>query len=681
MKRTPILLLALLLVCVCTAAVAEDFRVTLPEDEYIGGAYPQSDGSVIITTYNSVYHALADGTLQQIATQDGLSYPLFSPEGEGFAASMDWEREGIITISHLTESGDWEPVAELDTGHALFGVQSAAWSGGRFYWSMGQEGLPELLICYDPGTREVTGCGNIGILYTSNIIFALDGGIASCVYDNDRDQQHLFCYDPVSGTITDEKLAGIPGVDLRSAVWCDGQFWVIGRNQEDYSTALYAGTGMDKLSRVAESVNAERLVPMGGECLLQTYQALYSQRIVSSAKVKLTISGYENPSDTAFTLSSGIPVSYTRQEPADILNTRDSSVDIIAVSSGGKGIGLKLLKDKHLFTDLSGSEVLTRQVGRMWNSISSHLLTGDSKLVAWPVNLDPMYFDAWLYNVKDEYDIDLPVPTTLPEMLDQIQLLEEEGVFGDYLLPMDIDYSRASLVRYALQRYIEEQAVLGHQLFFDNEELRSLLERIMTEVPEEDPYEWGDESEPVYNMYCGFSSISSEANMPLRVGESSPLALPVYATFLVVNPYSAHQDEAIAYLEYLASQTSESDYLYYRDMTEPMVNPTIQKELDAQEALLAQLQSEEPTAEVREQMEAAQEAIADYQRALYLVSEEDIAAWQAIAESMAVLEEPLCINSDQIVKLIGRLADGNMSVDAFLKGCDDYLRMVYAENQ
>ena len=175
--------------------------------------------------------------------------------------------------------------------------------------------------------------------------------------------------------------------------------------------------------------------------------------------------------------------------------------------------------------------------------------------------------------------------------------------------------------------------------------------------------------------------VSSEANMPLRVGESSPLALPVYATFLVVNPYSAHQDEAIAYLEYLASQTSESDYLYYRDMTEPMVNPTIQKELDAQEALLAQLQSEEPTAEVREQMEAAQEAIADYQRALYLVSEEDIAAWQAIAESMAVLEEPLCINSDQIVTLIGRLADGNMSVDAFLKGCDDYLRMVYAENQ
>ena len=175
--------------------------------------------------------------------------------------------------------------------------------------------------------------------------------------------------------------------------------------------------------------------------------------------------------------------------------------------------------------------------------------------------------------------------------------------------------------------------------------------------------------------------ISSRSSRRAAVSESSPLALPVYATFLVVNPYSAHQDEAIAYLEYLASQTSESDYLYYRDMTEPMVNPTIQKELDAQEALLAQLQSEEPTAEVREQMEAAQEAIADYQRALYLVSEEDIAAWQAIAESMAVLEEPLCINSDQIVKLIGRLADGNMSVDACLKGCDDDLRMVYAENQ
>ena len=273
----------------------------------------------------------------------------------------------------------------------------------------------------------------------------------------------------------------------------------------------------------------------------------------------------------------------------------------------------------------------------------------------------------------------LSTPATLPELLDQMNLLVSEGVFdgGEYVPFGMVDYSQKSLIEYALQRYIFEQEVQGIRLDFDNAELRALLDRILNEAPKEAMYgaKTGEESH-AYELYMVGSSIAKNLSLPLRIGPGSPAAIQTHTQVAVVNPYSRHKPEAIAYLEYLASQTGTDDYILYRDMTEPLVRDSVQAKLEEIDGRMAALSAKDG-ADARGQLETLEAERASLESDLYLIDREDIAVWQAYAPAMLVQQETLYI--DELNMLTDRLVAGNMSLDAFIAECNRYVSMVYGE--
>lgn len=679
MKRSLILfLVTAMLLCMGTVACAENLTVTLPENSYIDSVFPQADGSLIVSTFNTLYRVAQDGTQTVLAEQKDV-YPTAaaSPDGAVYAAGTDWEQPGVVIIYQL-QNGAWAQVAELELNAELYGAQYGTYLNGKYYWLISKEGINRL-ISYDPEAGQTADCGDFGMMYSGSRLFTMGDCLGACSYDYDKEQNILYRYDPATGKASEEKVDGQP-LSLNCVAYQNGQFWAIGTDRETYESALYQGPSLSSLTMKASPASPSMLVPVEDDCLLVTNRYIFSSHVLTDARCTLTINGYSSQYDTAFTLASGITLNSTYQDMATVLNTHSGDVDIFEVSQDDE-LSLKLLKRKGFYVDLSADEVLAKQTARLWPSISSHIQTEDGKLMAWPAYINPIFFEAWLSDVEDEFGLTLEAPTTLAEMLDQIQQMNDEGVFdsGSYI-PLDTGYDQASMIAMVMTRYEEEQAVLGNQLFFDNDALRSLLEKIMVQVPKEDPYGWGEDTGTIYNQ-VGYGSISVDMGLPLRVSDDSPVALPTYATFLVVNPYSEHQAEAIEYLSYLASQSSEQDYYIYADMTEPLLNRSYEEEMAELTAQKAELEKLDPTAEVKEQLEQVQRSIDSWERNKYTITEADIAHWRSMANAMAVMEEKSVVYSDKILQLRSRLINGGMTVDEFLKGCDDYLRMKYAEEQ
>lgn len=117
---------------------------------------------------------------------------------------------------------------------------------------------------------------------------------------------------------------------------------------------------------------------------------------------------------------------------ADIPNTRNSDVDIIAIRTDNwTDVNLSVVKQKGFFVDLSGNDIIMAQVNRLYPGLKSALMTEDGKLVGW---YD--YVDNYLPELFNEilYDYDMPFPTTLLEMCQQITTLDEANVFTDEIM-------------------------------------------------------------------------------------------------------------------------------------------------------------------------------------------------------------------------------------------------------
>lgn len=82
---------------------------------------------------------------------------------------------------------------------------------------------------------------------------------------------------------------------------------------------------------------------------------------------------------------------------------------------------------------------MTQQVERLYPSLSKALWTDAGELTAWIIDAQPYMFGAD-ESLLSEYG--LPVPATIPELLDQMKVLTDENVFvsGEYV-PFDaMDY-------------------------------------------------------------------------------------------------------------------------------------------------------------------------------------------------------------------------------------------------
>lgn len=684
MKRMLIgwILTVLLLMGGGALAQEEHFSLTLPNGEGLASVAVGEDGTLFICTYGKMYCMEPDaGTLTELPPSPTDAFVLTGVwDGKVYLADRNYG--GQVDFYALAPGDEaWTCTASINTGYSNLGVRNAVLLDGRIYCTLQGTGSKDLLLAYDIPSGEVKACGQFGdaILEATMVgLFPVEEDVATFLYDDDENgtqQSWLMRYDPQSGNITRETMDFQQEGEVQAIIRDDaGMYWVFVSNGSNGT--LYQGAALDSLAEVAAPLpeSVQGLVSRGGDCLIQEQEQLYSYGFLQDAWCNLVVANHQDSRNSECLLDTGIAITNVQQDAADILTQKNGDVDILCLELG-EAISLRTLKENGYFVDLNANPTLKACGERLYPHLQEALTAADGQLVAWPLSCRGSFMWQGLSDtVMEAYD--LTVPTTFGELLDQIARLQEETDFFDtgYLL-VDMPLDQENLVHEVLKRFFLEQQAQGGKVDFHNPELRALLERILTELPvraSTDSNGWS-----VLSWDRASFPISSRDLLLPHMGENSPDTLELHVTLLVVNPYSDQQEEAMAYLEYLALHNGMSDYMLYADMTQPLLNERSQQRLEEIDQALAELAQQEQNAEVRDQvlaLEQERELTADN---LYLIGEADIAAWQKAAVAMVIPEENFY--TQEIMQLRDRLLQGNLSLDGFLDQCSQHMEMIYAE--
>lgn len=442
---------------------------------------------------------------------------------------------------------------------------------------------------------------------------------------------------------------------------------------------LYSGETLETMTCIASPLTTmdSILLVTDDDVLLANGTLLMSSRIVSGASVTLVLSQTEAHNAAYYTLQNGVNFrSVYDLTTADILNTKNSDVDILCITPFDT-VSLKLLKDKGYFTDLSSSAILSKQVSRLYPGLQKGLTTDDGKIIGWYETVETYLPDAAMDVLEQN---GMTFANTLLEMFQQITQLADEGVFADEgMAPLGYPgYSRLNMLNMSIERYLNEQRLLGNRITLNNAELQELLSYIVANVPaDEDAFPENEDGYSLYEMDVSMP-ITTDCHMPMKVGTSSPAAIPASVYVLVVNPYSQHKEEAIRYLEYCAQNVyDETQYRIFSDMTDPLPNSYQEQQIAELAAQIASLETQEQTPEVAQQLTELRASKAEAEKYRNIIDVEDIAAWKQVAGNIVVPEENYF--TADLKKLVERLSTGNLTVEAFTQEGNRYFEMVYQE--
>lgn len=687
MKRCFLFLTMMALLLCATAARADYFSAALPDSSYVYDACALDGGHLAVMATSGVYRAdLATGEIVLLAPAPNNSAGelIVSADGSLYTLAHDWDH-GLERLYRLDEAASgWTEEAviafdALDVYEDDYpNIQKAVFLGDQLFFTVYRDGKTALLASYDLRTGAVEGYGDFGARpWSSPSLYATGEGILAFDTDEDQELFQLY-YDAAQRKITKTPAAAnVESGHLQEIVYDaeGGLYWAV--VWQESGTALYSGAALDQLTVAAQPISGRQAVPVGDDCVIIASDWLMSYQIVKNAAGQIVLSNFDSPYDTGFTVQTGITVSTVYSDVADILNMRSSDVDIFAFWTE-RDPGLRIIKDKGYFVDLSGSDVLSAQAARLYPNLIDALTTEDGKLAAW-IGAVEVYLPDADERMLAEYGLE--APKTLPELMDQLNVLIDEGAFsgGEYVPFGFVQYGQKSFIEYVLKRYIFEQEVQGRRLNFDNEELRALLSRIITELPRESQYgmETGEES-AVYELYVVPAAVDKDDLMPLKLGDGSPLAIETSVMAIVVNPYSKHQEEAIRYLEYIAQKPGYNDYILYADITEPIENEWVVRRLAEVEAEIAALEAKEGDADALDTLDELRAELSSLEPNRYRLDAEDLAAWHITERALVIQQET--VYTDELSQLVDRLVAGSMTMDAFIGECNRYVNMVYAEN-
>lgn len=680
-----------MLVLLCGAALAEDFRCELPEGAYVSDTTPLQEGdNLLLATYGGLYRVpLTGGDAEKLAdVPNSVSHQVLRRDAEGqltltgIGYDADWN-ELLVTYT-LNAENAWELTSRWDVREALddenAGVGDLLVSDKAIYLTLRVEGKPQQLIYENLETSEVRQIGSFTDEEWSEVKLFLRGDTL-CNPEGDYDKQMLtlHTFDPATGKVGKETYTSktVPLWTADDLRYVNGRYYAL--MYDDNVRGLYSGETLETMTCIASPLTTmdSILLVTDDDVLLANGTLLMSSRIVSETSVTLVLSQTEAHNAADYMLQNGVTFrSVYDLTTADILNTKNSDVDILCITPFDT-VSLKLLKTKGYFTDLSSSTILSKQVSRLYPGLQKGLTTDDGKIIGWYETVETYLPDAAMDVLEQN---GMTFANTLLEMFQQITQLADEGVFADEgMAPLGYPgYSRLNMLNMSIERYLNEQQLLGNRITLNNAELQELLTYIVANVPaDEDAFPENEDGYSLYEMDVSMP-ITTDCHMPMKVGTSSPAAIPASVYVLVVNPYSQHKEEAICYLEYCAQNIyDETQYRIFADMTDPLPNTYQLERIAELESQIAVLEAQEQTAEVKEQLTELRASKAEAEKYRYTIDTEDIAAWQAVAGNIVVPEENYFTKDFR--KLVTRLAEGNLTVDGFVQEGNRYFEMVYQE--
>ncbi len=441
--------------------------------------------------------------------------------------------------------------------------------------------------------------------------------------------------------------------------------YVRGGSAEDF--APYA-------SSVTAYIGNDTLAIIGGH---ETFELQLCKAETSDRQI--TIMDYSTVYQPDFTKETGIGVNFYRSSQdsttaaiTQIMTTQDATVDLIGLHTDE---GLSVIKQKGFYTALN-SEALLNAFNELYTTVASPLLDDNGAIIAWPVFAESTLMTSETA-LLEEYGFS--APKSFEEFLDLVpqivasDLMQEQ----DCVLLSVLAYNRHDMFQYLVEQYVLSCYVQGKDVDFTDETFTRLAARVLTEVPEEDPSPSNEDgtSTALFNFYSASNVISEELIAPLPLTNDGTTGIYTNLTVLIVNPYSQHKAEAIAFLEYMANKRTPEDYALYASMTEPLLDSNIVQQMESLQEQ-AQALNEETDAE---KLASIQADIATLDAIKYTVSPGAIENYRTLAASFVIPEESLPINTVRFTSLVERTSSGMMSLEQFVEQANQYVQMITLE--
>lgn len=664
-------------------AYAEDANIvyTLDGAEGFKATCSDPEGGVYLLTSDALYLWRDGSPLGDAETvvlcKNGASIIGIAASGDRLLAIT--EEQSVL----LWSGGGWDVLGQAPwslTGDSIHRCTTAMSSEMLYYTYTDANG--DIQLCsFDLNSYE----------FTQAVVFntpwcAYDdrrGVLIGFICDAKRQQWFLAEYDPSIGEVTSQTQTDLPE---RTSTFA----------YDPYRKSLYFGKNSGVSVRAEDGTESEMpgVPTLGGLTLLTdgrlagiTNHRLGVYEPVKAEKGRISVLGFHTTYNSGFTQNSKIIVDVKELRDVDIMEeisrmlvTRDGSVDVIGFWSQD---GLQAVKEKGFYTDLFASDVLRGAYEELYPNVAASMRNGD-ELAVWPVVVQPSL------RTEDRDILDacgIQTPKTWEDLLDALPAVVASDLFleGGYVPFGVLRYDRASMLEFFVQQYLLCEQGREAEVDFNTEVFRKVAGRILEEIPVVDPRPREDGTEDsVFQLQSVSNVINTHQLPPLRLRADAPANIEASVLVLVVNPYSSHRAEAMAYVEYMATKRTVEDYALFASMDEPLCNEDTRERLRQAKEEIAQEKSRkvpsEESAEHAQRLQALELEIQGLEENLYIVTAEAIRQYQQYAPQLTVLENTLILYDESMSSLCGRLAYGNMTLDGFVEQANRHVQMIYTEN-
>ena len=394
----------------------------------------------------------------------------------------------------------------------------------------------------------------------------------------------------------------------------------------------------------------------------------------------------------------------TLEEFTAAMVSGSNTVDVLRLNSDYTPISR--LIDKGYALDLSAYPALTEIASRMDPNLVN-LCMRDGKLYGLPVDVSGYSIGyskpAWETLGLTEADL----PANFMELLDFVANWQADyGEDHPDMMLTDNGVSRDALVTWLMDAYVAEQVRAGQLLSFDTELFRTLMTKLDSiDFSEIDvPYD-EQNNEEYWSRQAVFSTsvIVTYPNqfrydmkfIPMPLAEGLTPVMPTTVEFMIINPRTAHLEQAVQYLSVFANNLdpTAAAIVLYPDNNEPILDPYLdankaewEKDLADSKAKLETAPPEEQ-ADLKDLISYYESMIADADANMYSVSTADIKLYRDNAAPYLVVtgQTPLKTwdseGNNQFYTLRDQYLQGAQTLDQFVKEMDKRLRMMQLEDQ
>lgn len=364
------------------------------------------------------------------------------------------------------------------------------------------------------------------------------------------------------------------------------------------------------------------------------------------------------------------------------INFHETNFDVMILWTQNQDI--ETLMKKGFCPALDISPVISEQVEQMYPAIQE-AVTLDGRVYALPMSV---YCAEMAYDPDAFEDAGIKAPQNFTELAALINtwIDQPDEITEVYQIAEYIEEYRSWFLLQGTERYITSCKARGEQLKFDTEEYRSM---IALQSALSDAADFNDKLDELTPLIYSGQDITQNPKLrllPIQMGDSLVYRGSLYVA--MINPYSDRKEEALQFLEWMAANASDTTKLYmYPSFAAPVENSFYQRMIEEWDNRYHEVStaleqcSEDQRRDLQARLDEHLALREQIEKNRYLLSAEDIAAWQNAMEHM-VFSSPSVydLNQDLFIDLEFRYLDGQLPQERLISELDQIAQMIQLES-